>query len=56
MSCIAIFNYMIFLFHTYCLSIVEGSLRTKNFIANDCFTVIVVHMTIKKLLDSTNQN
>ncbi len=30
-------------------STVEASLRFKNFIASDCFYVIVVHMTIKIL-------
>lgn len=33
------------------MSIIGGSLRNrnKNFIAYDCFTVIVVHTTIKNL-------
>lgn len=31
------------------LSIVGGSLRFKNFIANNCFTVLVGHMTNKEL-------
>ncbi len=33
-----------FSFFTFCMSIVRGSR-----IANDCFTVIVVHMTNKEL-------
>ncbi len=36
-------------FYTYCLSIVGGSLRVKNFIANDSFTVFIVHMTKEDL-------
>ncbi len=36
-------------FYTFCMSIVGGNLKTKNFIASHCFTVIVAHMTNKKL-------
>lgn len=41
---------MWFSFYRYCISIVEGSLRTKKkFIASDCFSVIFVHKTNKEL-------
>ncbi len=40
------FSFVIFLIF---LCIVGESLRSKNFIANDCFHVVVVHMTIKIL-------
>ncbi len=41
---------LLMLFSVYIfLSIAGGSLRFKNFIANDCFYVTAVHMTIKIL-------
>ncbi len=38
-----------FLFIHIVRALLGGSLRIKNFIASDGFTVIVVHMTIKDL-------
>ncbi len=47
--CLKFSFYLCDFLYTYFLSIVGGSLRFKNFIANDCLYLIVVHMTIKIL-------
>lgn len=43
------FSLVQFPFFTYCFDIAGGSLRIKTFIANDSFSVVVVHMTTKVL-------
>ncbi len=48
-SCLKFSFYLCDFLSTYFWSIVGESLRIKNFIANDCFYVIVVHMTVKIL-------
>lgn len=40
--------------YSYCMSINGRSLRTKNFTANACFSVIVMHLTIKGLKLESN--